>query len=187
MLGLAVLVFRDDLAKDAELLVLRHENAVLRRHVSRARYEPADRAWFAALVRLVPRRRWAEVFPVTPATLLVWHRRLAAKKYDTSRPVSSMTGTGEPTSWAAREPTTMSWLEHAAAYAAMKWPLAAAHTRAGIADALATITPAVSTPGRGRPPAAVLRAALYGHAFNPARAGSNPVCRARTRALSLSW
>jgi putative transposase len=85
VLGLAVLVFRGDLAKDAELLVLRHENAVLRRQVGRARYEPADRAWFAALARLVPRRRWAEVFPVTPATLLAWHRRLAAKTYDTSK------------------------------------------------------------------------------------------------------
>jgi len=85
VLGLAVLVFRVDLAKDAELLVLRHQNAVLRRHVGRVRYEPADRAWFAALARLIPRRRWAEVFPVTPATLLAWHRRLAAKKYDTSK------------------------------------------------------------------------------------------------------
>ena len=84
VLSLAVLVFRGDLAKDAELLVLRHENAVLRRHAGRVRYEPADRAWFAALARLVPRRRWAEVFPVTPATLLAWHRRLAARKYDTS-------------------------------------------------------------------------------------------------------
>ena len=84
-LGLAVLMFCGDLAKDAELLVLRHENAVLRRHVGRVRYEPADRVWFAALARLVPCRRWAEVFPVTPATLLAWHRRLAAGKYDTSK------------------------------------------------------------------------------------------------------
>ncbi len=67
-----------------ELLVLRHENAVLRRHSGRVRYEPADRVWFAALARLLPRRRWTEVFPVTPATLLAWHRRLAASKYDTS-------------------------------------------------------------------------------------------------------
>jgi hypothetical protein len=67
------------------VLVLRHENAVLRRHAGRVRYEPADRAWFAALARLVPRGRWAEVFPVTPATLLAWHRRLAAGKYDTSK------------------------------------------------------------------------------------------------------
>ena len=85
LLSLAVLVFRGDRAKDAELLVVRHENAVLRRHVGQVRYEPADRVWFAALARLIPRTRWSEVFPVTPATLLAWHRKLAAKKYDTSR------------------------------------------------------------------------------------------------------
>jgi putative transposase len=39
----------------------------------------------AALAPLVPRRRWAEVFPATPARLLAWHRRLAAKKYDTNK------------------------------------------------------------------------------------------------------
>ncbi len=72
--ALADLVFRGDRAKDAELLVLRHENAVLRRHIGRVRYEPADRAWFAALARLIPRRRWTGIFPVTPATLLAWHR-----------------------------------------------------------------------------------------------------------------
>ena len=85
VLGLTVLVCRGDLAKDAEVLVLRHENAVLRRQVGRVRYGPDDRAWFAALARLVPRRRWAEVFPVTPAALLAWHRRLVARKYDTSK------------------------------------------------------------------------------------------------------
>jgi putative transposase len=85
LLSLAVLVFRGDRAKDAELLALRHENAVLRRHVGRVRYESADRVWFAALAGLIPRDRWTEVFPVTPATLLAWHRKLAAKKYDTSR------------------------------------------------------------------------------------------------------
>jgi len=85
VLGVAVLVFRGDRAKAAELLVLRHENAVLRRHIGRVRYEPADRMWFAALARLLPRRRWTEIFPVTPATLLAWHRKLAAAKYDTSK------------------------------------------------------------------------------------------------------
>ena len=64
--------------------MLRHENVVLRRTAGRIRYEPADRAWFAALAPFIPRRRWARIFPVTPATLLAWHRRLAARKYDTS-------------------------------------------------------------------------------------------------------
>jgi transposase InsO family protein len=85
LLGLAVVAFRGDRAKDAELLVLRHENAVLRRHAGRVRYEPGDRVWLAALARLLPRRRWTEIFPVTPATLPAWHRKLAASKYDTSR------------------------------------------------------------------------------------------------------
>src|SRR5450755_4084789 len=83
--GLAVLMFRGDQAKNAELLVLSHENAVLRRHTGRVRYEPAGRAWFTALTRFIPRRRWAGIFPVTPATLLAWHRKLAASKYDTSK------------------------------------------------------------------------------------------------------
>ena len=57
---------------------------MLRRHAGRIRYDPADRVWFAASARLLPRRRWTEIFPVTPATLLAWHRKLAAAKYDTS-------------------------------------------------------------------------------------------------------
>ena len=65
-------------------MVLRHENAVLRRYAGRVRYEPADRLWFAALARLIPRNCWPGIFPVTPATLLSWHRKLAASKYDTS-------------------------------------------------------------------------------------------------------
>ena len=62
--------------------MLRHENAVLRRQISRVRYQPADRLWLAALSRLLPRHRWGEVFAVTPATLLAWHRRLVTRKWD---------------------------------------------------------------------------------------------------------
>ncbi len=53
LFSLAALMFRCDSAKDAELLVLLHENAVLRRKAGRVRYEPADRLWFAALARLI--------------------------------------------------------------------------------------------------------------------------------------
>ena len=86
LLGCLTVLSRGQVSKDAELLVLRHENAVLRRQVGRVRYEPGDRLWLAALSRLVPRTRWGEVFPVTPATVLAWHRRLVARKWDyTSR------------------------------------------------------------------------------------------------------
>ena len=84
LLGLVMLLSRGDRAEEAELLVLRHENAVLRRTAGRVRYEPADRAWFAALAPFIPRQQWAGIFPMTPATLLAWRRRLAARKYDTS-------------------------------------------------------------------------------------------------------
>jgi putative transposase len=79
-------VYRGQVSKDAELLVLRHGNAVLRRQIGRVRYEPANRLWLATSSRLVPGRRWGEVFPVTPATLLSRHRQRVARKWDyTSR------------------------------------------------------------------------------------------------------
>ena len=82
LLGLTATMMRRDLSKDAELLVLRHENTVLRRQIARVHYTPADRVWLAALSRLVPRRCWAEVFSVTHATILAWHRRLVSRKWD---------------------------------------------------------------------------------------------------------
>jgi putative transposase len=83
LFGLLAVLIRCDLSKDAELLVLRHENQVLRRQLSgRLRWDHADRLWLTALSRLVNRRRWPEIFPVTPATILRWHRDLVARKWD---------------------------------------------------------------------------------------------------------
>jgi hypothetical protein len=82
LFGLLALLVRSDLSKDVELLVLRHENQVLRRRLGgRPRWDHADRLWLTALSRLVNRRRWAEVFPVTPATILRWHRHLVSRKW----------------------------------------------------------------------------------------------------------
>ena len=87
LFGLLAVLVRSDLSKDAELLVLRHENQVLRRQLSgRLRWDHADGLWLAPLSRLVSRRRWPETFPVTPATILRWHRDLA--------PASGLTLTG---------------------------------------------------------------------------------------------
>ena len=67
LFGLLTVLVRSGLSKDVELLVLRHENQVLRRQLgARLRWDPADRLWLAALSRLVSRRRWPQVLPVTP-------------------------------------------------------------------------------------------------------------------------
>ena len=80
MLELVAVMAGSDIGKYVEILVLRHEFAVLRRQVKRPRYRPAQRAWLSAMARLLPRPRWP-IFGMTPATLLRWHRQLVTGKW----------------------------------------------------------------------------------------------------------
>jgi putative transposase len=80
LFGWLTLLARNGAAKDAEILVLRHEVCILRRQVARPRPDWADRAVIAALTRLLPARLRLHRI-VTPGTLLARHRRLARKKW----------------------------------------------------------------------------------------------------------
>ncbi len=70
----------DAVAKDAEIIVLRHQLAVLQRQVTRPRLTLSDRAIVSALALVVPLERWAS-FLVTPETILRWHRALVRRRW----------------------------------------------------------------------------------------------------------
>ncbi len=80
LLALVVITGRSERSKELEILVLRHELALLKRQSGRPRLEPADRALLAALSQLLPRLLWP-AFSVRPETLLRWHRQLVARRW----------------------------------------------------------------------------------------------------------
>jgi putative transposase len=82
LLGWIVLRSRSDTAKEIEILVLRHQLAVLQRRTSRPPMSWTDRAVIAALARLLPVRRRLGLL-VTPSTILRWHRLLVARRWTT--------------------------------------------------------------------------------------------------------
>jgi putative transposase len=77
VIDLLVLRGRTDRSKDVEILVLRHQLAVLQRQHTRPRFERDDHAILTALSRVVGHDRWS-IFFMQPDTLLRWHRRLVA-------------------------------------------------------------------------------------------------------------
>ena len=85
LVGLIVLRCRSEAANEVEILVLRHELAVLRRQVARPSCRAADRVFLAALARMLPRDRWGSVF-VRPETIRRWHRSLLARRWTYPHP-----------------------------------------------------------------------------------------------------
>ncbi|MGH3085066.1 MAG: helix-turn-helix domain-containing protein [Gaiellaceae bacterium] len=80
LFALVWLLARPRRAKELEILVLRHELAILRRHAEQPRLTQADRGLLAALSRSLPRTAWTN-FQVKPDTLLRWHRQLGARRW----------------------------------------------------------------------------------------------------------
>jgi hypothetical protein len=83
--GWLALLARCDTSEDAEIVMLRHDVAVLRRQVARPEPDWPDRAVIAALARLLPRRLRRHRI-VAPGTLLAWHRRLIKNKWTNPNP-----------------------------------------------------------------------------------------------------
>ena len=103
-LQLAALRVRSSDFKELEIVVLRHELAILRRQRKRPELTSVDRLFLAAASRCLARDRWRS-FMITPATLLRWHRRLVAKRWTFTHrgrppmrrePITTNTGPSEP-------------------------------------------------------------------------------------------
>ena len=77
---LAILVRTNEHAKDLEIVVLRHQLQVLRRHVGRPRFRQSDRLFLAVASRRLARETWRG-FLVTPQTVLRWHRELVRRRW----------------------------------------------------------------------------------------------------------
>src|SRR5712691_3406383 len=102
VLQLAALRVRSNDFKELEIVVLRHELAILRRRTRRPALTWTDRLFLAAASRLLPRARWPS-FIVTPATLLRWHRRLVAKRWTDECAASGAPADspGDPSRWSS--------------------------------------------------------------------------------------
>ena len=90
VIDLLVLRGRREHSKDVEILVLRHQLAVLQRQIARPRFEPDDRAILTVFARVLGRDRWS-IFLVRPDTIPGWHRRLVGEPLDLSTPARPAT------------------------------------------------------------------------------------------------
>jgi transposase len=145
----------------------------------------ATRLWLAALSRLIPRHRWREVFAVTPATLLAWHRRLIARKWDYTsrrrpgRPRMSAKirklviriATGNPAWGHRRVQGELVQLGH---------PIAASTIWQILHDAGIDPAPRRTGPTWKQFPTTQARGILAAHSFTP-----TPCCRRRVHALII--
>jgi putative transposase len=126
-----VLVLRGDRSTQIEVLVLRHQVAVLRRQVHRPDFQHADRVLLSALSRALRRSSW-DAFLVTPATLLRWHRNLIARRWSyphrsPGRPAIPANLREAVCGWPARIPAGAI---SASPGAARTWPSPLPHNRA---------------------------------------------------------
>lgn len=119
---------------------------------------------------IVAGKEWHDTFP-TRALAVSFRSDLISA---TCRGESFLVLTGRPVSWQRAETASVSWYEHACAYVDMKWPQAAGKSRQGIAESLATVTPALLSSTKSRPASVTLRSVLYAWSFNARSRSAGP-------------